>query len=264
MERQHRRSGFRVAPPRAPWTRSRGAVISLVLSSLVCGCGNDVTDAPAITISGQITDATGTPIEGVHINFVYEFVAAAASGNAAQQSASGGLTLFPNPFERTTTLLFEVEGAAAAMLDMFDANENPVRSLVLTSRLPAGRHSVIWDGRDEGQRQLRNGLYHARLVLGAPATSVETVRAFRNEIDGGSFAETWVTRTDADGKFAIPRSTLPVGASFMGTDTQGAPGALQVVDDMVRLWATLPASSPVHRSTRISVAQNVFVQLQFP
>ena len=34
------------------------------------------------------------------------------------------------------------------------------------------------------------------------------------------------------------------------------------VTDMVTVWATLPSTPPHHTSTRISVAQNVFLELQ--
>ena len=68
----------------------------------------------------------------------------------------------PNPFRRGTTLRFSLPVRAHARLSVHDLQGRRVATLVDGVR-EAGRHSVRWDGRGDGARSARAGVYWARL-----------------------------------------------------------------------------------------------------
>src|SRR5690606_18049823 len=52
---------------------------------------------------------------------------------------------YPNPFNPETQIRFELDAAAAVTLAVYDASGRTIRVLV-NSTMPAGAHSVTWDG----------------------------------------------------------------------------------------------------------------------
>jgi hypothetical protein len=72
----------------------------------------------------------------------------------------------PNPFNPATVLRFELARDDVVRLDILDVRGRIVRSLVRSERTAAGPHRVMWDGRDDGGRRVRSGVYEARLRAG--------------------------------------------------------------------------------------------------
>jgi hypothetical protein len=75
------------------------------------------------------------------------------------------LAAAPNPFNPRTTLSFELPAAGPARLAVFDPAGRLVRVLV-DGHLPAGPHSVVWDGCDRSGREVGSGVYLARVEYG--------------------------------------------------------------------------------------------------
>jgi hypothetical protein len=84
---------------------------------------------------------------------------------------------FPNPFNPSTTISFTVETPLMAfvLIEVYDIRGRLVRTLLdgsleqgqaLQLRLGAGRHSVVWDGRDDSGNQVSSGIYLYRMVAG--------------------------------------------------------------------------------------------------
>jgi hypothetical protein len=71
----------------------------------------------------------------------------------------------PNPFNPTTTIAFTVAAAGPAQLEIFDLRGRRVRRL-LDAVVPAGRRTVVWDGLDDGGKQVASGAYCYRLRTG--------------------------------------------------------------------------------------------------
>ena len=71
----------------------------------------------------------------------------------------------PNPFNPQTTISFQVAQPDVVHLEVFDLAGRRVRTLVHEMR-PPGRHDVVWDGKDDGARQLPSNLYLLRLQIG--------------------------------------------------------------------------------------------------
>ena len=70
----------------------------------------------------------------------------------------------PNPFVDVTTLRFGLATPGYARLELFDTQGRRVRTLASGS-LPAGPHSVTWDGRDHRGSKLGAGVYLVRLTV---------------------------------------------------------------------------------------------------
>jgi flagellar hook assembly protein FlgD len=84
------------------------------------------------------------------------------------------LTVSPNPFNPATTLAFHIEAAGDVRLTVHDLRSRPVRAL--THRvLPAGDHTVRWDGKDDVGRPVAAGVYLARLVADRQVTAAKLV-----------------------------------------------------------------------------------------
>ena len=103
--------------------------------------------------------------------------AAAAQAKYAELSATGvgdeplrpvAFTLeqnYPNPFNPTTRIAFNLRRPAVVQLEIFNVIGQRVRTLV-AEPLPAGRHTVTWDGRDARGGRVASGVYFYRLKAG--------------------------------------------------------------------------------------------------
>ena len=81
---------------------------------------------------------------------------------------------FPNPFTAGTSISFALPNPASVSLDVYNVQGRLVRNLH-DGVVPAGRHSITWDGRDaEGQR-VSSGVYFYRV-------ETETDRAERKMV----------------------------------------------------------------------------------
>ena len=76
--------------------------------------------------------------------------------------AHGSLAVYPNPFNPSTTVSFDIPASGPVRVDIYDTRGRLVRRLLDTS-LGAGRHQVVWDGRDTAGRQLASGVYLMQL-----------------------------------------------------------------------------------------------------
>ncbi len=72
------------------------------------------------------------------------------------------LAPFPNPFNPSTRLRYELSAGGRVVLDILDAQGRALRSL-LDAELAAGPGFVVWDGRDGQGARLPSGVYFARL-----------------------------------------------------------------------------------------------------
>jgi hypothetical protein len=76
---------------------------------------------------------------------------------------------FPNPFNPATTISIDVPDNGTARcpirLTIFDVRGRKVR-ILLEGELPAGRHRVVWNGRDSAGGRVASGVYLYRLDAG--------------------------------------------------------------------------------------------------
>ena len=89
----------------------------------------------------------------------------------AQASAAGNLPTavalrgnYPNPFNPSTTIMFDLPAASVVKMTVYGLDGRVVKTLV-DETLPAGSHTATWLGRDETGQPVSSGLYLYRLVV---------------------------------------------------------------------------------------------------
>jgi hypothetical protein len=75
----------------------------------------------------------------------------------------------PNPFGCLTAIRFVTAGEGRIRLSIHDVRGARVATL-MEGVLPAGEHSVVWDGRDDQGHEIASGVYLARLVTATGAS----------------------------------------------------------------------------------------------
>ena len=88
----------------------------------------------------------------------------------------GVLAAMPMPFRTRTVLAWDLAQRGPVTLRVYDVSGRLVRSLVRSAVLEAGRHSIEWDGRDDGGAPTTAGLYFGRLEAGGRSDVVRVVR----------------------------------------------------------------------------------------
>ncbi len=98
----------------------------------------------------------------------------------APQVASGGQRSLwlaqsaPNPFRSSTALRFAIPDAGSVRLTVFNVAGRRVAELV-NGTLPAGTHTVRWNGRDDSGRSVASGVYLYRLEAAGERLTKEMV-----------------------------------------------------------------------------------------
>ena len=69
---------------------------------------------------------------------------------------------YPNPFNPTTTIAFDLAASGPATLRIYNLKGQLVSTL-MNGEKNAGRHHVVWDGRDTSNRPVASGVYFYRL-----------------------------------------------------------------------------------------------------
>ena len=72
---------------------------------------------------------------------------------------------FPNPFNPSTTIAFQLGRPARVELTIYSVSGQRVRTLI-SGALPAGPHRRQWDGRDDSGQRVASGSYLYRLSAG--------------------------------------------------------------------------------------------------
>jgi hypothetical protein len=105
---------------------------------------------------------------------IARFIPSAAPASAEDSRPAGFAVLgnHPNPFNPSTTITFSLPESGKASLTVYDITGRKVRTLV-SERMIAGVHSVVWDGRDERGEMVASGIYLARLESGTTARTVK-------------------------------------------------------------------------------------------
>jgi hypothetical protein len=99
-------------------------------------------------------------------------LAVLVNGGATDVGEVGAITAFavepnvPNPFVSGTRIRFALPEPSPVTVRIFNIEGRLVRTL-LDGSVPAGRHSVEWNGRDDHGSRVASGLYLYRIDAGA-------------------------------------------------------------------------------------------------
>ena len=74
-------------------------------------------------------------------------------------------SVYPNPFNPSTTIVYEVSRRSPVQLKIYDVSGRAVRTLVSDSFDP-GVKKAVWDGRDDRGNTVSSGVYFCRLKIG--------------------------------------------------------------------------------------------------
>jgi hypothetical protein len=91
-------------------------------------------------------------------------------GNEASVASHGVVTdyelsqNYPNPFNPSTKIRFALPVSGKVKLEIYDLLGNTVRTLV-NKEMSAGRHEILWDGRNQGGHTATVGIYFYRIVF---------------------------------------------------------------------------------------------------
>ena len=94
------------------------------------------------------------------------------TGPAAPETFN--LLCWPNPFNPTTTISYELPFISDLMLTIYDMLGREVISLANTHQ-PAGTYNIQWDGLDKSARPVNTGVYFCRLEAGDYSSTIKMV-----------------------------------------------------------------------------------------
>jgi hypothetical protein len=73
---------------------------------------------------------------------------------------------YPNPFNPTTTINFQTPKASDVTMLIYNTLGQKVKTLV-NENMPIGKHTVVWDGRNDAGQMLPTGMYFYTLKAGS-------------------------------------------------------------------------------------------------
>lgn len=133
----------------------------------VLGTVATVEETLSLVVEGELVYAVQETLNGLEsgIYIVPAQCPTVASVEAATLAAVPSIRLLasPNPFARSTDLVFELDRADQVRLEIYDVGGRRVRSLV-DGRLETGRHAFRWDGTGDHGEALARGIYFLRLT----------------------------------------------------------------------------------------------------
>jgi hypothetical protein len=112
-------------------------------------------------------DAPSHPlaIDTVFVEFTVDPAATGVPDPAALPTAYRLKQNFPNPFNPTTTIAYELPRRSDIRLTVYDVKGRRIRDLVRKTQ-PRGRYQAEWSGHDSAGNPAASGIYFYRLVAG--------------------------------------------------------------------------------------------------
>lgn len=114
---------------------------------------------------------TANDFAGMHILDLNQMV---GINDPLPEPQSLALSNYPNPFNPRTTIAFSLPDNGKVELDIYNMRGQVVRHL-LDENKTKGSHSVIWNGKDDQNRDLASGVYVYRLSCGTRQQSARMI-----------------------------------------------------------------------------------------
>jgi len=115
-----------------------------------------------MNITFMFTDITANNSSGEPVNIIQLVVVGVKDSGPAVFSLSQN---HPNPFNPETSIGYTIGASSLVKLDIYNVSGQLVRTLV-DGYQEQGRHTAVWDGRDESGKKVSAGVYLYRLRAG--------------------------------------------------------------------------------------------------
>ena len=109
----------------------------------------------------SISDITIDIAQNIEMFIFMDSIFTSVSSNEetiSQISNSLNTSNFPNPFNPTTTITYELPTRSDVEISIYNTKGQKVKQLV-NDLIPEGRHSVVWNGKDENGNSVSSGVY---------------------------------------------------------------------------------------------------------
>ncbi len=157
------RHGFMLADTTFPRIHAR---LERGDNRLLFKIGNVTRDA---WIAAHVVDEDGDRLFGIEYALPTRRPTAIAETSATRPQVQA-LENYPNPFNPSTTIRFDVSQPGPVRLEIFDAAGQRLRTLA-HGAYQAGRYEYHWDGRDEAGFNVASGVYISVLRVGGSMQS---------------------------------------------------------------------------------------------
>jgi PKD repeat protein len=104
----------------------------------------------------------------------FELMVATDDPGSVPVPAGFAITVAPNPFNPSTAIAFSLVQPTQTTVTIFNLKGEVVRTLV-KGTLPAGDHSVVWNGTDDNGRSLASGVYFSMVRSGSQTSVAKMV-----------------------------------------------------------------------------------------
>ena len=229
------------------------SLVSIVAACLlVAGCSDHGTGTqiPQIALEGTVRDASGAPIAEANVAIEYHL---SYLGPIIPYSATADPAL-----ERIIS--YSVPQEAYVDLWLTDFSGAFVATLVDSELTPPGTYDVVWDGTDTSAAPVTGGVYKVHLKTGD--VSIVGFVLFNLSCEQMR-TRTSLTRSDANGHFAVDWSIVPLGVPTRFFDEHGEYVADSIVSNEISVCAwqgERSGSTPATLIVKGTISVDVVVQ----
>lgn len=106
-------------------------------------------------------------VQGIYGSFIYNDYTSADDPQIPPLLETALFQNHPNPFNPETRLSFSLPAAGKTSLAIYNMKGQKIATLLDEEELPAGKHSLLWNGCDQQGNPVASGVYIQRLSFGA-------------------------------------------------------------------------------------------------
>jgi hypothetical protein len=229
--------------------KSTSIIVIMLVSIFISACSNSTeSDRKVNKLYVQISDANGWKIEGVGLHFYAQINPTFSIQNLnthnllITSSDTSVIPLeyklyqnFPNPFNPQTTIMFSVPISGMATLRLLNIVDLTVVQTLVDRNLPAGVHSVLWDGKNDADEYVTNNIYSYQLQIEG---FEDTKSLFLNMIDPEHIKSlncVPLAYSNSDGKIDLDYKYFPIGEEVLRVDSNGNELGIFTIPDSLQL-----------------------------
>ncbi len=97
--------------------------------------------------------------------------------NYSTSNATFGLRVYPNPFNTSSRIYFNLPQAAIMDIRIFDVSGKLITVLAQNTLLDAGQHGIVWDGTGMNGSRIGNGVYLCKLISDGKISTAKIIYA---------------------------------------------------------------------------------------